>query len=128
MPHVSVTIAGRVYRMACDDGQEEHLLGLARDLDQRVEQLRGSFGEIGDMRLAVMAALMIADDLAEARRRLRALESELDGAREARAALSQRMEAAEHGLAGALDRAAERIERLSRDIAEQAPDPRERGS
>ena len=122
MPHVNVTIAGRVYRMACDDGQEEHLLGLARDLDQRVEQLRGSFGEIGDMRLTVMAALMIADDLAETRRRLRTLESELDGAREARAALHQRLEATEHGLVGALNQAAERIERLSRDIADQAPD------
>ena len=122
MPHVNVTIAGRVYRMACDDGQEEHLLGLARDLDQHVEQLRGSFGEIGDMRLTVMAALVIADELAETRRRLHALESELDGAREARAALFQRMEAAEHGVIGVLNQAAERIERLSRDIVEQAPD------
>ncbi len=122
MPHVNVTIAGRVYRMACDDGQEEHLLGLARHLDQHVEQLRGSFGEIGDMRLTVMAALVIADELAETRRRLRVLESELDGAREARAALFQRMEAAEHGIIGVLNQAAERIERLSREIVEQAPD------
>ncbi len=119
MPHVSVTIAGRVYRKAWDEGQEEHLLGLARDLDQRIEQLRGGFGEIGDMRLTVMAALMVADELAEARRRIRDLESELEGAREARAALDERMEAAEQGIVGALNQAAERIERLSREIARQ---------
>ncbi len=118
MPHVSVTIAGRAYRMACDDGQEAHLAALARELDRRIAQLRGSFGEIGDMRLAVMAALMTSDDLAEARRRIQALESELDGAREARSALDRHMAAAESGAAHALVRAAERIERLSREIAQ----------
>jgi cell division protein ZapA len=118
MPHVNVNIAGRVYRMACDDGQEEHLLGLARDLDRRVQQLRGGFGEIGDTRLVVMAALMLADELAETRRRIRSLEGELDGAREARSALDRRVEAAEAGVAGILNQAAERIERLSRAIVQ----------
>jgi hypothetical protein len=45
MPHVSVTIAGRHYRMACDEGQEEHLMRLARDIDSRILDLRGAFGE-----------------------------------------------------------------------------------
>ncbi len=118
MPHVSVTIAGRAYRMACDDGQEAQLAALARDLDRRIAQLRGSFGEIGDMRLAVMAALMTSDELAEARRRIQALEAELDGARETRSALDRHIAAAESGAAHALVRAAERIERLSREIAQ----------
>ncbi len=118
MPHVSVTIAGRAYRMACDDGQEAHLAALARELDRRIAQLRGSFGEIGDMRLAVMAALMTSDELAEARRRIQALEAELDGVREARSAFDRHMAAAESGAAHALVRAAERIERLSREIAQ----------
>jgi cell division protein ZapA len=122
MPHVSVTIAGRVYRMACDDGQEAHLAALAHDLDRRVAELRGSFGEIGDMRLAVMAALTVSDELAEARRRIQALEAELDGAREDRSALDARMATAEGEAARMLVRAAERIERLSRDLAQPAPD------
>ena len=72
MAHVSVTINGRQYRMACEDGQETHLMGLAEDLDRRLEGLRSRFGEIGDMRLAVMAALNIAHELLRERQTSRA--------------------------------------------------------
>ena len=65
MSQVSVTINGRQFRMACEDGQEGHLMNLARELDARIEGLRAKFGEIGDTRLTVMAALTIADELAE---------------------------------------------------------------
>ncbi len=67
MPQVTVTIAGRVYRMACGENEDTHLEGLAADLDQRITDLRKGFGEIGDMRLHVMAALSVADELYEAR-------------------------------------------------------------
>ena len=66
MAQVNVTINGRQFRMACEDGQEGHLIELARDLDMRISGLRGKFGEIGDTRLTVMAALTVADELAEA--------------------------------------------------------------
>ncbi len=56
--------------MACDDGQEEHLASLAAAFDARVRDLKQSFGEIGDMRLAVMAAITVADEASELRRRL----------------------------------------------------------
>jgi cell division protein ZapA (FtsZ GTPase activity inhibitor) len=69
MSHVSVTIHGRQYRMACEDGQEDHLIRLSKDLDQRIEQLKGSFGAIGDMRLIVMAALTLGDELSGASKR-----------------------------------------------------------
>ena len=55
MNHINVTINGRQYRMACEEGQEMRLLRLAENLESRVEQLRGRFGEIGDARLTVMA-------------------------------------------------------------------------
>ena len=51
MSHINVTINGRQYRMACEEGQEVRLLKLAENLQQRVESLRGKFGEIGDARL-----------------------------------------------------------------------------
>jgi cell division protein ZapA len=113
MAQVSVTIGGRVYRMACDDGQEDHLMRLARDLDQKFAHLREAFGEIGDTRLAVMAAIMVADELSEARRRIRALEQEVEGLQETRLAAADRIEAAERTGAQSIEKAAERIERLA---------------
>jgi calcineurin-like phosphoesterase len=57
---VNATIAGRQYRLACEDGQEDHLLALAKDLDGRIEELRKKFGEkqsmgyFGDGRISLM--------------------------------------------------------------------------
>src|SRR5215470_6255380 len=86
MAHVSVTINGRQFRMACEDGQETHLMGLAEDLDRRIEGLRRQFGEIGDTRLVVMAALTVADELVEMGQRLRKTEAELATLRDTRSA------------------------------------------
>ncbi len=116
MAHVTVTIAGRAYRMACDDGQEEHLTRLAQDVDARIDQLRAAFGEIGDQRLSVMAAITIADELAEAKRRIRTLEQDLESQRAARAATLERMEQSEQAMASAVLTAAERLERIARDL------------
>ena len=93
MAHVSVTINARQYRMACEDGQESHLIWLAGDLDRRIEQLRAQFGEIGDMRLTMMAALTVADELVEAGKRLRRLEEELAGLQDARVVTTERAQA-----------------------------------
>jgi cell division protein ZapA len=79
MAQVSVTIGGRTYRMACDDGQEDHLIKLARELDEKIARLREAFGEVGDTRLTVMAAITISDDLSECRRRIRGLEHDIEG-------------------------------------------------
>jgi cell division protein ZapA len=116
MSHVSVTINGRQYRMACEDGQEAHLVRLAKDLDQRVGELRTRFGEIGDMRLLVMAALTVADELAEAGKRLRQLEHDLAGLENAGAVSADRSKAAEAALAAAIGTAAERIERVAKSL------------
>jgi cell division protein ZapA len=116
MAQVSVTINGRVYRMSCDDGQEDHLARLARDLDQRIGQLRESFGEIGDTRLTVMAALMVADELSEARRRMRSAEQEIESLNDARIAASERIEANERAISETIESAAERIERLAHGL------------
>ncbi|HLX14128.1 MAG TPA: cell division protein ZapA, partial [Bradyrhizobium sp.] len=51
MSHINVTINGRQYRMACEEGQEVRLLKLAESLEARIDSLRGKFGEIGDARL-----------------------------------------------------------------------------
>lgn len=116
MAEVSVTINGRVYRMACDPGQEDHLARLGRELDQRISQLRDSFGEIGDTRLAVMAAIMVADELAELKRRLRSADQEIQSLKDARERAAQRNEEGERALAEILESTAERIERLAQGL------------
>jgi cell division protein ZapA len=116
MAHVTVTIAGRAYRMACDDGQEAHLTRLGEEVDARIDQLRAAFGEIGDQRLSVMAAITIADELSEARRKIRSLEQEAAADRSARDVAVRRLGEVETELAGTVVNAAERLERLARDL------------
>ena len=60
MAQITVTINGKSFRMACDDGEEERLMGLAARFDGWINDLRGAFGEIGDQRLTVMAGIMAA--------------------------------------------------------------------
>jgi len=116
MAQVSVTINGRRFNMACEDGQEQHLMELARQFDMRIEGLRSKFGEIGDTRLTVMAALTVADELAEISVRVKRLEDELSAGKAARVAAAERGKDAEAVVASALEAAAERIESITRKI------------
>jgi cell division protein ZapA len=116
MSQVSVTINGRQFRMACEDGQEAHLMELARDLDIRIEGLRKKFGEIGDTRLTVMAALTIADAMSETAQRIRRLEDEVSALQEARAAAADQAKTVQVAVAAALTAAAERIEIITKKL------------
>jgi cell division protein ZapA len=78
MAQVTVTIGGRAYKLACNEGEEPHLEELARVVDAKFEAMHRSFGEIGDQRLIVMAALTVADELTEARGRVAALEADAE--------------------------------------------------
>jgi len=116
MAQVNVTINGRQFRMGCEDGQEMHLSSLARELDARIEGLRAKFGEIGDSRLTVMAALTIADELSEMNARIKRLEEEVAAALEAHAAATDRGKAAQAAMTEALNGAAERIESVTKKL------------
>jgi cell division protein ZapA len=111
--HINVTINGRQYRMACEEGQEVRLLKLAEDLEARVKTLRGKFGEIGDARLTVMAALTACDELLDAQARIRALEEELETAKSTRTAAVDRVRVTQVAVANALNAAADRIEKTT---------------
>ena len=101
MAKIVATIAGRQFRLACEDGQEDHLQALAKDIDQRIIDLRRKFGEIGDTRLTVMAALMVADELAEAMHRIRRLEEDVAALQDARLVSADRAKAASDAVVGA---------------------------
>jgi cell division protein ZapA len=122
MATVNVTINAKQYRMACEDGQEQHLLRLAEDLDQRIAKLHASFGEVGDTRLTVMAALTLADELAESAKRIRRLEEELAGLQDARVVSADRAQATQAAIASAFNSAAERIERLAKSLNQSLGD------
>ena len=116
MPQVNVTIAGKAYRMACGDGEEPHLEALARVYDGKIQEMRQAFGEIGDMRLHVMAALMVADEASEMQRRVARLEAQLASLQGDAGAADQRVGKVEERAAEALMGAAERIEAVARSL------------
>ncbi|AND87179.1 MULTISPECIES: cell division protein ZapA [Bradyrhizobium] len=111
MSHINVTINGRQYRMACEEGQEVRLLKLAESLETRIQSLRGKFGEIGDARLTVMAALTVCDELVDAGNRVRSMEQELTELRDFRNAAVERARMTQTAVVNALNAAAERIEK-----------------
>lgn len=113
MSHINVTINGRQYRMACEEGQEVRLLKLAENFESRIGELRGKFGEIGDARLTVMAALTVCDELLDANTRIRSLEEELAALRDVRTVSADRARASQAAVVTALNSAAERIEKTT---------------
>ncbi len=85
MARVSITVNNRPYQIACDDGQEQHLLRLAQDVESRVKQMVASVGQVGDAHLLVLASLLAADELSELRTELEALRGRLGERQVARA-------------------------------------------
>jgi cell division protein ZapA len=117
MAHVVVTIAGRTYRMACDDGEEARLEALARLVEEKIHAMREGFGDIGEQRVVVMAAIAIADEAADARAKFTTMEAEIVDLRARLEAQRREANALEERVAKALDGAASRIERAARDVA-----------
>jgi cell division protein ZapA len=106
MATVSVEVNGRAYTIGCEDGQEAHVEALARQFDAQVQEVSAAVGQVGELRLFLMAALMTADELADARQRLGEAESHLGDVAGAR-------RLAEGRAADALEAAAARIEALA---------------
>ena len=121
MAQVTVTIDGKQYRMACDEGQEEHLIDLASRFDRYVTHLKGSFGEIGDQRVTVMAGIMVMDELSELQKRVRGMESEIATLRKTRDEALVKADGADAALTGALSTLAERMEGLATRLNAERP-------
>jgi cell division protein ZapA len=113
LAQVTVTIDGKTYRMACDEGQEEHLIDLAQRFDRYVGHLKDSFGEIGDQRLTVMAGIMVMDEFVELQKRVKGLEAEIGTLRKTRDEALTKADKNDAALTGALTGLAERMESLA---------------
>ncbi|MGZ2474954.1 cell division protein ZapA [Sinorhizobium medicae] len=113
MAQVTVTIDGKAYRMACEEGQEDHLSDLATQFDQYVGHLKAQFGEIGDLRLTVMAGIMVMDELSEVNRRLKSIEAEVDDLKSGRDTALSDQTRSEEALAFALGEVTAQIQDIA---------------
>jgi len=114
MGSVQVTVNGRAYSIACDDGEEPHVVRLGTYLEQKVGQLVKTVGQVGDARLLVMASLMIADELVDTDQALTQLKSLVAGSgREPPLAAASQQAPHEAVLAEALESLADRIEAIA---------------
>ena len=118
MPEVNVEINGRKYRMACEEGQEPHLIGLADRFNRSIEALKGAFGEIGDNRLTVMAGIAALDELDDAERRVAALQKEVAELTRTTQQATQAAQDLEARFAKKLSETARRVESIATAIDE----------
>ena len=114
---VVVSIAGKSYRLACEDGDEPRLQALAQTLDATVNELRGSFGEVGDTRLAVMAGLVMTDRFSDAQTQIDQLNAQI-------AELKTRLSIAQTANAGSSDQVRQKVEGLAQRL-ERLVQPRQ---
>ncbi len=117
MGQVAITLNGRTYKLECDDGEEQQLLGLAESVGRQIEALKGKFGQIGDDRLMLMAALMIADENAAIQAELDDANAKLDSVRQDHVSADALVQAAQVEMADQITAAAERIEALNAVLA-----------
>lgn len=82
--NIQIDINGRKYGIGCDDGQEEHINRLARHFDHHVRNLAQNVGQIGDQKLFLMAALLLADEANDLKVKLDSTEAELARVRDQR--------------------------------------------
>jgi cell division protein ZapA len=118
MPIVNIMVNARGYAIACDDGEEDHLRELATCVDGKVKRLLESVGQVGDAKLILMAALLIADDYFDAASRLAERSKELDELTAAGEQANEMVSYDETGAAAALRAAAQRIEDIAARLSE----------
>jgi len=108
---VSVSIRGRNYPIACDDGQEEHVIRLASYLDKRAAELDRTVGLVSEARMLVMVGLLVADELAEAHDELRRIRESLVGTEAA--ARKAGAETVERRITPVIERLAHRLDDIA---------------
>lgn len=120
MGQVVVTIAGRSFRLACEDGDEPRLASLAETFDATVMELRTSFGEVGDTRLAVMAGLVMTDKLNDAQAQLEQLNAKVSELQSAMTLMQSTNAGSNDQVRDRMDALSERLERVASRSADGA--------
>lgn len=120
MSKVSITVNDRAYAIGCEPGQEEQVRRLGKDFDARVQDLAGQVGQIGDLRLFLMAALTMGDELQETSDRLQAAEARARslnaGSKDASDTSAREITSIRAQAAKALDDAAAQVEEILQSL------------
>jgi cell division protein ZapA len=129
MPEVEITIGGRSFDVACQEGEEQYLHSAARMLDSEAQVLAQQVGRIPEARMLLMAGLMLADKTAGLEDKLRESEdraaaylSELRALKDAPPPQPERIEVpvVPTDVTESLQEIAARAEALARDVEEKA--------
>ena len=118
MPLVNVMVNSRAYTIACDEGEEDHLRELAAHVDSKAKELLSSVGQVGDQRLLLMAALLIADEHHEASTQLHLRTQELGALNGTHDDVSGKLAQSEGVSAEAFEAAAKRLEDIAGGLAQ----------
>ena len=114
MGQVVINVNSRSFTMECADGEEDHLKELAKLLDTQVKEIKAGVGEVGDIRLLVMAGLIIADQLSEALDRVETLGGEITGATRTGSEAIEQSKKVEALAVERIQAAAKRLEHITR--------------
>jgi cell division protein ZapA len=110
-------VNGRAYTLNCDEGEEDHLKGLAALVNEKVRELLGQVGQVGDQRLLLMASLLIADDHQATLKKLEESARELEEFKVQNGELEDRLDKSQALAADALETAATRLEDVAAKLA-----------
>ncbi|MDO8288541.1 MAG: cell division protein ZapA [Parvibaculum sp.] len=116
MGQVTVLVNDKAYMVSCGDGEEAHLKELGAYVNRHVTDLAREVGQVGETRLLLMASLLVADELAEAKAKVKMLETDIEQLTQTRIAALERSREAEDLLGDVLDSAARRIEDIARRV------------
>jgi cell division protein ZapA len=118
MGQVVVTLNSRTYRLECNEGEEGHLAELSEYIGAHVEDMRRKFGQVGDDRLILMAALVVTDELWALRADVENLRAQLAEARRDKSTSDENARAIESQLFAKIGEAAVRLEGLNARLSE----------
>lgn len=115
MGEVALSINGRSYPIACDDGQERRVRDLGKRVDERLREIARAGAANNELHLLVLTALMMADENEDLRTHVGNLQREVADleSRPVQADLNAMAPEEEAEIAAAIDELASRIEHIA---------------
>ena len=78
MANVNITFNGKEFLLSCDDGQEEHLIELAEQLNNKFVNLKSQLGNIGENKLLLITSIKVMDEYFETKKKIEEKKKELN--------------------------------------------------